>query len=259
MNLFTVAKSISNSLAKKSVAARLNGELVDMATVIDKDAEVEFITADTEEGVKVIRHSTAHLMAHAVTRLYKDAKVAIGPAIENGFYYDFDIASVQLSEEDLPKIEEEMKKIVKENIKIERIMMTREEAIKHFEELGEIYKVEIIKDIAKGEMLSFYKQEDFMDLCRGPHVPSTGYLKVFKLNKIAGAYWRGNSDNKMLQRIYGLAFATKQELKDYLHLLEEAAMRSPCIATKSSPRSPQLEKAHEIGRASCRERVSSPV
>lgn len=224
VNLFTIAKSISNSLAKKSVAAKVNDELVDMSTVIDGEARVEFITPETEEGEEVIRHSTAHLMAQAVVRLFPGTKVAIGPAIENGFYYDFD-PKVQFTEEDLAKIEAEMKKIVKENEKIERIMMTREEAIKHFEELGEEYKVEIIKEIAQGEMLSFYKQGEFMDLCRGPHVPSTSYLKAFKLKSVAGAYWRGDSDNKMLQRIYGFAFADEKRLKDYLTLLEEAEKR----------------------------------
>lgn len=224
VNLFTIAKSISNSLAKKSVAAKVNDELVDMSTVIDGEARVEFITPETEEGEEVIRHSTAHLMAQAVVRLFPGTKVAIGPAIENGFYYDFD-PKVQFTEEDLAKIEAEMKKIVKENEKIERIMMTREEAIKYFEELGEEYKVEIIKEIAQGEMLSFYKQGEFMDLCRGPHVPSTSYLKAFKLKSVAGAYWRGDSNNKMLQRIYGFAFADEKRLKDYLTLLEEAEKR----------------------------------
>ncbi|MGY0394174.1 threonine--tRNA ligase [Fusobacterium sp. SYSU M8A802] len=224
VNLFTIAKSISNSLAKKSVAAKVNDELVDMSTLLNGEAKVEFITPDTEEGEEVIRHSTAHLMAQAVVRLFPGTKVAIGPAIENGFYYDFD-PKVQFTEEDLAKIEAEMKKIVKENEKIERIMMTREDAIKHFEELGEEYKVEIIKEIAQGEMLSFYKQGEFMDLCRGPHVPSTSYLKAFKLKSVAGAYWRGDSNNKMLQRIYGFAFSDEKKLKDYLTLLEEAEKR----------------------------------
>ncbi|WP_291256010.1 threonine--tRNA ligase [Fusobacterium sp.] len=224
VNLFTIAKSISNSLAKKSVAAKVNDELVDMSTLLNGEAKVEFITPDTEDGEEVIRHSTAHLMAQAVVRLFPGTKVAIGPAIENGFYYDFD-PKVQFTEEDLAKIEAEMKKIVKENEKIERIMMTREDAIKHFEELGEEYKVEIIKEIAQGEMLSFYKQGEFMDLCRGPHVPSTSYLKAFKLKSVAGAYWRGDSNNKMLQRIYGFAFSDEKKLKDYLTLLEEAEKR----------------------------------
>ncbi len=223
-NMFVIAKSISNSLAKKSVAAKIDGELKDMSYILDRDAEVEFITADSEEGEHIIRHSAAHLMAQAVVKLFPGTKVTIGPAIENGFYYDFD-PLVQFVPEDLEKIEAEMKKLSKEDIKIERIEMSREDAIKHFEELGENYKVEIIKDIAKGEMLSFYKQGEFMDLCRGPHVPSTSYIKAFKLKSLAGAYWRGDSNNKMLQRIYGLAFADDKRLKDYLKFLEEAEKR----------------------------------
>ncbi|MGL4307715.1 threonine--tRNA ligase [Cetobacterium sp. SF1] len=224
VNMFEVAKSISNSLAKKALAAKVDGKLVDMSYVLDKDANVEIITPDTEEGEEIIRHSTAHLMAQAVTRLFPGTKVAIGPAIENGFYYDFD-PEKQFTDEDLEKIEAEMKKIAKENIKVERVDMTREDAIEHFKNLGEDYKVEIITDIAKGEILSFYKQGDFMDLCRGPHVPSTSYLKAFKLKSVAGAYWRGDSNNKMLQRIYGFAFGDDKRLKDYLKFLEEAEKR----------------------------------
>ena len=223
-NMFVIAKSISNSLAKKSVAAKVDDELKDMSYVLDRDAKVEFITADSEEGEHRIRHSAAHLMAQAVVRLFPGTKVTIGPAIENGFYYDFD-SEEQFSSEDLEKIEAEMKKIAKEDIKIERLEMSREDAIKHFEALGEIYKVEIIKEIAQGEMLSFYKQGDFMDLCRGPHVPATSYIKAFKLKSVAGAYWRGDSNNKMLQRIYGLAFSDDKRLKDYLKFLEEAEKR----------------------------------
>ena len=223
-NMFVIAKSISNSLVKKSVAAKVDGELKDMSYVLDHDAKVEFVTSDTEEGEEIIRHSAAHLMAQAVVRLFPGTKVTIGPAIENGFYYDFD-SEEQFTPEDLEKIEAEMKKISKEDIKIERLEMSREDAIKHFEALGENYKVEIIKDIAQGEMLSFYKQGDFMDLCRGPHVPSTSYIKAFKLKSLAGAYWRGDSNNKMLQRIYGLAFADEKRLKDYLKFLEEAEKR----------------------------------
>lgn len=223
-NMFVIAKSISNSLAKKSVAAKVDEELKDMSYVLDRDAKVEFITADSEEGEHIIRHSAAHLMGQAVVRLFPGTKVTIGPAIENGFYYDFD-SEEQFTPEDLEKIEAEMKKIVKEDIKIERLEMSREDAIKHFEALGEIYKVEIIKEIAQGEMLSFYKQGDFMDLCRGPHVPATSYIKAFKLKSVAGAYWRGDSNNKMLQRIYGLAFSDDKRLKDYLKFLEEAEKR----------------------------------
>ncbi len=223
-NMFVIAKSVSNSLAKKSVAAKIDGELKDMSYVLDRDAAVEFIPADSEEGEHIIRHSAAHLMAQAVVRLFPGTKVTIGPAIENGFYYDFDSAE-QFTPEDLEKIEAEMKKLSKEDMKIERLEMSREDAIKHFEALGEIYKVEIIKEIAQGEMLSFYKQGEFMDLCRGPHVPATSYIKAFKLKSVAGAYWRGDSNNKMLQRIYGFAFSDEAKLKAYLTLLEEAERR----------------------------------
>lgn len=224
LNVFEVAKSISNSLAKKALAGKVDGQMVDMGYILDKDATLEIITPDTEEGVEVIRHSTAHLMAQAVVNLFPETKVAIGPAIENGFYYDFD-PKEQFTEEDLEKIEKEMKRLVKEDIKIEKTEMSREDAIKHFEALGEEYKVEIITDIAQGEMLSFYKQGEFMDLCRGPHVPSTRYLKSFKLKSVAGAYWRGDSSNKMLQRIYGFAFAQDRDLKAHLKFLEEAEKR----------------------------------
>ena len=224
VNMFQIAKEISNSLAKKAVACRVEGELQNMSFVLNGDAKVEFITAESEEGEEIIRHSTAHLMAAAVMRLFPKTKVAIGPAIENGYYYDFDPVE-QFGEEDLVKIENEMKKIVKENIKIERLEMTREEAIKHFAEMGEIYKVELIEAIPAGETLTLYKQGDFVDLCRGPHVPSTGYLKVFKLKNLAGAYWRGDSKNKMLQRIYGLAFSDEKKLKEHLIFLEEAEKR----------------------------------
>ncbi len=223
-NMFVVAKNISNSLAKKAVAAKIDGELYDMSYVLDHDAKVEFIMPESEEGVEVIRHSAAHLMAQAVIRLFPGTKVTIGPAIENGFYYDFD-PKEQFTEEDLIRIEEEMKKLSKEDIKVERFMMSREEAIEYFEKLGENYKVEIIKEIAKGEQLSFYRQGEFVDLCRGPHVPSTGHIKAVKLKSVAGAYWRGDSKNKMLQRIYGYAFATEKDLKDFLKLMEEAEKR----------------------------------
>ena len=195
-----------------------------MSYVLDKDAHVEIITPETEEGEEIIKHSTAHLLAQAVTRLFPGTKVAIGPAIENGFYYDFDPEN-QFTDEDLEKIEAEMKKITKENIKVERIEMTRDEAVEHFKNLGETYKVEIIESIPANELLTFYKQGDFIDLCRGPHVPSTSYLKAFKLKSVAGAYWRGDSNNKMLQRIYGFAFATEPQLKAHLKFLEEAEKR----------------------------------
>ncbi|MGL5970381.1 MAG: TGS domain-containing protein, partial [Cetobacterium sp.] len=224
VNMFEIAKSISNSLAKKAVGARIDGKEVDMSYVLDRDANIEIITPETEAGEEIIKHSTAHLLAQAVIRLFPGTKVAIGPSIDNGFYYDFDPEN-QFTDEDMQNIETEMKKIVKENIKVERIEMVREEAIEHFKNLGETYKVEIIESIPANEMLTFYKQGDFIDLCRGPHVPSTSYLKAFKLKSVAGAYWRGDSNNKMLQRIYGFAFSTEHQLKAHLKFLEEAEKR----------------------------------
>lgn len=224
VNMFDVAKTISNSLAKKAIGARVDGKLVDMTYVLDKDAKVELVTPETEDGVEIIRHSTAHLMAQAVIRLFPGTKVTIGPSIEKGFYYDFDPVN-QFIEDDLIKIEEEMRNIAKEDFKIVRHEITREEAIEKFRAMGENYKVEIIESIPAGEILSLYEQGEFIDLCRGPHVPSTRYLKTFKLVKVAGAYWRGDSNNKMLQRIYGYAFAEERELKEYLFQLEEAEKR----------------------------------
>ncbi|MEX6475648.1 threonine--tRNA ligase [Fusobacterium animalis] len=225
VNMFEIAKGFSNSLAKKSVGAKVDGKNVDMSYVLDHDAEVEFIDIDSPEGEDIVRHSTAHLMAQAVLRLYPDTKVTIGPVIENGFYYDFDPVE-QFTEEDLEKIEAEMKKIVKENIKLEKYILPRDEAIKYFRDVDKNkYKVEIVEAIPQGEQVSFYKQGDFTDLCRGTHVPSTGYLKAFKLRALAGAYWRGNSKNKMLQRIYGYSFSNEDKLKKHLKLVEEAEKR----------------------------------
>ena len=225
VNMFEIAKGFSNSLAKKSVGAKVDGKNVDMSYVLDHDAEVEFIDIDSPEGEDIVRHSTAHLMAQAVLRLYPDTKVTIGPVIENGFYYDFDPVE-QFTEEDLEKIEAEMKKIVKENIKLEKYVLPRDEAIKYFRDVDKNkYKVEIVEAIPQGEQVSFYKQGDFTDLCRGTHVPSTGYLKAFKLRTVAGAYWRGNSKNKMLQRIYGYSFSNEERLKHHLKLMEEAEKR----------------------------------
>ena len=225
VNMFEIAKGFSNSLAKKSVGAKVDGKNVDMSYVLDHDADVEFIDIDSPEGEDIIRHSTAHLMAQAVLRLYPDTKVTIGPVIENGFYYDFDPVE-QFTEEDLEKIEAEMKKIVKENIKLEKYILPRDEAIKYFRDVDKNkYKVEIVEAIPQGEQVSFYKQGDFTDLCRGTHVPSTGYLKAFKLRALAGAYWRGNSKNKMLQRIYGYSFSNEDKLKKHLKLVEEAEKR----------------------------------
>lgn len=225
VNMFEIAKGFSNSLTKKSVGAKVDGKNVDMSYVLDHDAEVEFIDIDSPEGEDIVRHSTAHLMAQAVLRLYPDTKVTIGPVIENGFYYDFDPVE-QFTEEDLEKIEAEMKKIVKENIKLEKYVLPRDEAIKYFRDVDKNkYKVEIVEAIPQGEQVSFYKQGDFTDLCRGTHVPSTGYLKAFKLRALAGAYWRGNSKNKMLQRIYGYSFSNEDKLKKHLKLVEEAEKR----------------------------------
>ena len=225
VNMFEIAKGISNSLAKKSVGAKVDGKNVDMSYVLDHDAEVEFIDIDSPEGEDIVRHSTAHLMAQAVLRLYPDTKVTIGPVIENGFYYDFDPVE-QFTEEDLDKIEAEMKRIVKENIKLEKYVLPRDEAIDYFRDVDKNkYKVEIVEGIPQGEQVSFYKQGDFTDLCRGTHVPSTGYLKAFKLRTVAGAYWRGNSKNKMLQRIYGYSFSNEERLKHHLKLMEEAEKR----------------------------------
>ena len=225
INMFEIAKGISNSLAKKSVGAKVDGKNVDMSYVLDHDAEVEFIDIDSPEGEDIIRHSTAHLMAQAVLRLYPETKVTIGPVIENGFYYDFDPVE-QFTEEDLEKIEAEMRRIVKENIKLEKYVLPRDEAIDYFRDVDKNkYKVEIVEGIPQGEQVSFYKQGDFTDLCRGTHVPSTGYLKAFKLRTVAGAYWRGNSKNKMLQRIYGYSFSNEDRLKKHLKFMEEAEKR----------------------------------
>ncbi|WP_314320398.1 threonine--tRNA ligase [Fusobacterium pseudoperiodonticum] len=225
INMFEIAKGISNSLAKKSVGAKVDGKNVDMSYVLDHDAEVEFIDIDSPEGEDIVRHSTAHLMAQAVLRLYPETKVTIGPVIENGFYYDFDPVE-QFTEEDLEKIEAEMKRIVKENIKLEKYVLPRDEAIDYFRDVDKNkYKVEVVEGIPQGEQVSFYKQGDFTDLCRGTHVPSTGYLKAFKLRTVAGAYWRGNSKNKMLQRIYGYSFSNEDRLKKHLKFMEEAEKR----------------------------------
>ena len=223
MTVVEFAKSIGSSLGKATVGAVIDGVQVDPSYVIDKSGEIEIITNTSEKGIEIIRHSAAHIMAQAVQRLFPNTKVTIGPVVENGFFYDFD-PERPFTEEDLAKIEEEMKKIVKENYPFERSEMSAEEAKKFFAEKGETYKVEIIDDLGV-DKVSIYKQGEFVDLCRGTHVPSTGYLKAFKLMSTAGAYWRGDSKNKMLQRIYGVAFATKKELDDYLTMMEEAERR----------------------------------
>ena len=219
-----VAASIGAGLAKAALAGRADGKLVDLSHVIDGDAAVAIITARDPEGLEIIRHSTAHLMAQAVKELFPEAQVTIGPAIENGFYYDFSYTRA-FTPEDLKAIEARMDELVKKNIPIVREEMPREEAIDFFKALGEHYKAEIISSIPAGEVISLYRQGDFVDLCRGPHVPSTGCLKVHHLMKVAGAYWRGDSKNEMLQRIYGTAWATKDEQKAYLEMLAEAEKR----------------------------------
>ena len=223
MTVVEFAKSIGSSLGKATVGAIIDGVQVDPSYVIDKSGEIEIITNTSEKGIEIIRHSAAHIMAQAVQRLFPNTKVTIGPVVENGFFYDFD-PERPFTEEDLEKIENEMKKIVKENYPFERSEMSAEEAKKFFAEKGETYKVEIIDDLGV-DKVSIYKQGEFVDLCRGTHVPSTGYLKAFKLMSTAGAYWRGDSKNKMLQRIYGVAFASKKELDEYLTMMEEAERR----------------------------------
>ncbi len=219
-----VAESIGPGLAKAALAGKVDGQLRDTSHLIEGDATLSIITSRDAEGLEVIRHSCAHLMAHAVKKLFPAAQVTIGPVIENGFFYDFAFERA-FTTEDLVAIESEMEKLAAEDIKVERSLMTRSDAIAFFDKLGEKYKGEIIASIPAEEGLSFYRQGDFIDLCRGPHVPSTGHIKAFKLMSVAGAYWRGDSKNAMLQRIYGTAWNDKKALKDYLHLLEEAERR----------------------------------
>ena len=217
-------KQISNSLAKKVLAADVNGELTDLREVLVEGSKVSFLTFAEDGGKHAFRHTASHVMAQAVKRLWPDAQLAIGPAIENGFYYDIDMEH-KLVPEDLPKIEAEMSRIVKENLPIEKVLMERQEALDFFAAKHETYKVELINDLPADAVISAYKQGGFTDLCAGPHLASTGKVKAFKLQSIAGAYWRGDEKNKMLQRIYGTAFEKKEELEEYLHLLEEAARR----------------------------------
>ena len=219
-----VAYSIGSGLAKAAIAGEVDGQLVDTSFMIEGDAALAIITNKDEKALEVIRHSTAHLLAQATQQLFPKAQVTIGPVIDNGFFYDFAYKD-GFSEQDLAKIEKKMNAIVKQNLPIERMEMTREEAVKFFKSLGEYYKAEIIESIPTNEVLSLYKQGDFVDLCRGPHVPSTSKLKAFKLMKLAGAYWRGDSNNEMLQRIYGTAWENKDDLETHLHRLEEAEKR----------------------------------
>ncbi|MFT7220898.1 MAG: threonyl-tRNA synthetase [Candidatus Azotimanducaceae bacterium] len=224
VSVFQVAESIGTGLAKASLAGRVDGALVDTSHVIEADAKLSIVTARDEDGLEVIRHSCAHLMAQAVQQLFPSAQVTIGPVVDDGFFYDFAYER-PFTPEDLSAIEKRMNDIAKQNLTVERSVMSRGEAVKLFESMGEKYKVEILESIPSDEDLSFYKQGEFMDLCRGPHIPSTGKTGVFKLTKVAGAYWRGDSSNEMLQRIYGTAWPDKKALKQYLKMLEEAEKR----------------------------------
>ena len=223
MSVIDIAADISEGLARVACAGEIDGEVVDLRTVVDKDCSLNILTANDKAGLQVVRHTASHVLAEAVKRLYPDAKLAIGPSIDTGYYYDFEHAP--FSREDLDKLEVEMKKIIKEGNKLEKFTLPREEAIKFMEEKGEPYKAELIRDLPEDAVISFYSQGDFVDLCAGPHLMSTKGIKAFKLTSSSGAYWRGNSDNTMLQRIYGTAFNKKEELAEYLEYLENIKMR----------------------------------
>ena len=224
MSVIDIAKDISEGLARVATAGEVDGEVVDLRTVIDKDCELNILTFNDEKGKGAFRHTTSHIMAQAIKRLYPDTKLAIGPSIEDGFYYDID-RETPLVAEDLEKIEAEMKKIVKEDLQIKQYTMPRAEAIAYFKEKDEPYKVELIEDLPEDSVISFYSQGEFTDLCAGPHLMSTKPVKAFKLTSLAGAYWRGSEKNKMLQRVYGTSYPKKAELEEYLHMMEEAKKR----------------------------------
>ncbi|MEY5051207.1 MAG: hypothetical protein RLZZ619_1137, partial [Pseudomonadota bacterium] len=224
LTVFEVAQSIGTGLAKAALAGKVNGKLVDTSFLINSDSDLAIVTDKDPEGLEVIRHSTAHLLAYAVKELYPDAQVTIGPVIESGFYYDF-AYSRPFTPDDLAAIEKRMAELAKKDEKVERRVVSRDEAVKYFKGIGEAYKAELIESIPSNEDVSLYSEGGFTDLCRGPHVPSTGKLKVFKLMKVAGAYWRGDSNNEMLQRIYGTAWTKKEDQEAYLHMLEEAEKR----------------------------------
>ncbi|MBJ8053494.1 threonine--tRNA ligase [Bacillus cereus] len=225
ITLEEIAGAISSSLKKKALAGKVNEQSFDLRRNIEENAEVEIITIDSNEGVEIARHSAAHILAQAVKRIYGDVNLGVGSVIENGFYYDMDLPS-SVNVEDLPKIEKEMKNIIKENINIERIEVSREAAAKLFQEMNDSLKLELLEAIPNEESVTLYKQGEFVDLCRGPHLPSTGYLKAFQLTHVSGAYWRGDNNNQVLQRIYGVAFSSQKELEEYLHFVEEAAKRN---------------------------------
>ena len=219
-----VAKSISEGLFRNAICGKIDEELVDLSFVIEKDCNLNIVTLKDKEGLQVYRHTASHVLAQAVKNIFPTSKLAIGPTIENGFYYDIEFKT-PITQQDLAKIENEMKSIIKSDLPIERLVYSKKEAIKIFKDFSEPYKVELINDLPAGSVISFYKQGDFMDLCRGPHLPSTGKIKAFKLTSITGAYWRGNEKNKMLTRIYGTAFGKASELEEYLNALEEAKKR----------------------------------
>jgi len=222
--IYEVAKSISESLSRAALGGIVDGEVKELTFTLDRDCDLDIITFEHEEGKKILRHTASHVLAQAVKRLYPNTKLAIGPAIDDGFYYDFD-TEVNFTTEDLKAIESEMKKIVKERIRLERFTLPKAEAVKLLEDMDEPYKVELVNDLPEGEEISFYKQGDFTDLCAGPHAFHTGVVKAFKLMSVTGAYWRGNENNKMLQRIYATAFPSKDELNEHLEKLEEARKR----------------------------------
>ncbi|WP_230932393.1 threonine--tRNA ligase [Priestia sp. TSO9] len=224
ITLHTIAESISSSLKKKAVAGKVNGELYDLHRSINQDAEIEILTLESDESLEIMRHTTAHILAQAVKRVHKNVKLGVGPVIEDGFYYDMDLSTTIASNE-LLQLEQEMKKIINENHPIERTEVTRSEAERIFSEINDELKLELLRDIPMNETVTIYKQGEFFDLCRGPHLPSTGMVKAFKLTKVSGAYWRGNSDNQMLQRVYGVAFRSQKQLNEYVMFLEEAAKR----------------------------------
>jgi len=224
VTVMDVAKSIGSGLAKATLAGEVDGKLVDASHEINTNAALSIVTDKDEKGLEIIRHSTAHLMAQATQMLYPEAQVTIGPVIDDGFYYDFSYKD-GFTESDLEKIEKNMSKLVSQNLAVKRFELSRDEAVDFFKNKGEFYKAEIIESIPQDEILSLYEQGGFVDLCRGPHVPSTGKLKAFKLMKLAGAYWRGDSNNEMLQRVYGTAWSNKQDLEEYIHRLEEAEKR----------------------------------
>ena len=224
VSCFEIAKAVSEGLAREALVAKVNGELKDMSFVVEGDAEVNFYTVKDPEGLDVYRHTCSHVLAQAVKTIYPTCQLAIGPTIEDGFYYDFDFKT-PITQDDFAKIEDEMKKIIKSDLPISRFELPRKEAIKYMKDLGETYKVELIKELPEDAHISFYKQGAFVDLCRGPHLPSTGKIKAYKLLSLTGAYWRGNENNKMLTRIYATAFEKKSQLDEYVEKLEQAKLR----------------------------------